>query len=132
METLNIFLDTILEQLNVDKNRVYLTGNSMGGTATWLWAIHNPNQFAAIAPVCGQMVPWIIKYTLINIPCWAFHGTEDKTVSFEFSRYMVDEINKNGGNAKLTAYEGLDHNAWDFAYYDEELYSWFLSHTLKK
>src|SRR5687768_3531925 len=37
----------------IDKERIYLTGLSMGGFGTWAIAMKFPNVFAAIAPVCG-------------------------------------------------------------------------------
>src|SRR5690348_4321094 len=37
----------------VDKERIYLTGLSMGGFGTWNIATKFPSVFAAIAPVCG-------------------------------------------------------------------------------
>jgi predicted peptidase len=39
--------------LSVDENRVYLTGDSMGGWGTWNVASRHPDLFAAIAPVFG-------------------------------------------------------------------------------
>ena len=38
---------------SVDDNRVYLTGESMGGWGTWNVATRHPELFAAIAPVFG-------------------------------------------------------------------------------
>ena len=37
----------------VDAQRIYLTGNSMGGYGTWSLAMAYPQLFAAIAPICG-------------------------------------------------------------------------------
>ena len=58
IESLNDFLDGLFDRLRVDADRVYLTGLSMGGTGTWLWAMANPERFAAIAPVCGTGICW--------------------------------------------------------------------------
>ena len=40
-------------QFNVDDDRVYLTGDSMGGWGTWNVSTRHPELFAAIAPVFG-------------------------------------------------------------------------------
>ena len=37
----------------IDRDRVYLTGFSMGGVGTWQTACHDPSRFAAIAPLSG-------------------------------------------------------------------------------
>ena len=42
---------------------------------------------------------------------------------------LVARVNKHGGNAKLTLYEGAGHDAWTPAYKTKELYEWMLSHT---
>ena len=53
IQELKGFIDEMKTKYNVDKSRVYLTGLSMGGFATWALAAQYPNDFAAIAPVCG-------------------------------------------------------------------------------
>ena len=55
---------------------------------------------------------------------WAFHGSEDKTVYPEESRKMVDAVNQNGGNAKLTIYEGAAHDAWTPTFNNQEMWKW--------
>jgi len=45
---------------------------------------------------------------------------------------MVEAVNKNGGNAKLTIYPGVGHDPWRKAYADWELFKWFLAHSRKK
>ena len=47
-------LADIKKRLNVDPDRVYLTGLSMGGYGTWETAIKYPNLFAAIVHICGR------------------------------------------------------------------------------
>lgn len=43
---------------------------------------------------------------------------------------MVKCINRNGGDAKLTLYEGVGHNSWVNAYRSPELFDWLLEQTL--
>lgn len=130
IESLNHFLDKIIAENNVDTDRIYLTGLSMGGTASWLWGLSSPSRFAAIAPVCGEGISWYAE-KLTSIPIVAFHGDIDSTVSPHESLEMVSSINKRGGHAKLILFPGVKHNAWDYAYNDE-LVSCFMKHTLKE
>ena len=124
IESLNEFLDHIIEVDNVDVTRIYLTGLSMGGTATWLWALDSPERFAAITPVCGESINWYAD-NLKNIPVQAYHGDIDHIVSIHESVEMVSKINSCGGNASLKIYHGVKHNAWDYAYNDE-MVEWLL------
>ncbi len=126
-ETLKRFILYISECDFADKNRVYAMGISMGGYALWQLGMSMPETFAAIAPICGGGMYWNAE-RLKNVPVWAFHGAKDPVVYVEESQKMVDRINETGGNARLTILPDVEHNAWDGAYGNRELYEWFLSH----
>ncbi len=91
-------------------------------------AMSRPELFAAIVPICGGGMYWNaarLKHTGV----WAFHGEEDDTVFCEESVRMVEAINRCGGNAKLTLYRGVSHNAWDPTFQNPEVWQWLLSQT---
>lgn len=48
-----MFFDNCIEHYNIDKEKVFLCGLSMGGYGTWHMAMAYPNMFRAIAPCCG-------------------------------------------------------------------------------
>ena len=112
---------------NVDKERIYLMGASMGGYATWAMAMSIPELFAAIVPICGGGMYWNAA-RLINVPIWAFHGAKDNVVLPRESEIMVQRVNEFGGNAKLTIYPENEHNSWDATFSNPEVYKWLLSH----
>lgn len=117
----------IAAQPYTDRRRIYVTGGSMGGYATWQLAMSMPEYFAAIAPVCGGGMYWNAR-RIVNIPIWAFHGGKDPVVLPEESKKMVDAVNIRGGNAKLTVYPENGHDAWTDTYSNPDLYRWLLSH----
>ncbi|MGZ8982678.1 MAG: carboxylesterase family protein [Methylotenera sp.] len=129
IDVLDALLDEALEQLPVDPSRVYLTGLSMGGYATWEWAIQRPERFAAIAPVCGSGLRYR-ACRLSHVPVWAFHGDQDPIVPFREDELMVKDVQSCGGEAQLTTYAGGGHDAWTETYANPELYNWFLKHRL--
>jgi dipeptidyl aminopeptidase/acylaminoacyl peptidase len=127
VDVLLALLDAVTESIRVDRNRVYLTGLSMGGYGTWALAARQPERFAAVAPVCGGgKVAAAPRFK--ELPVWAFHGERDRLVPPEKSREMVDAINKAGGNAKLTVYPEVGHDSWTQTYENPELYNWLLRH----
>lgn len=128
VETLNGMLDEVMAKYNVDPDRVYLTGLSMGGGGTWAWATANPERFAAIAPICGFGSPFSAR-RLKNVPAWVFHGEKDPTVPVKESHLMVDAMQAAGGDVKLTLYPNAGHDSWTETYNNPELYTWFLSHV---
>jgi predicted peptidase len=122
-------LDAVEAQLRVDRNRVYLTGFSLGGFGTWQTAAAFPGTFAAIAPLCG-MSDLPESGRLAGIPVWAFHGAQDVNVPVVESKKMVSALQKRGADARLTVYPDLAHDCWTMTYNDSRLYLWFLDHSL--
>ena len=53
IESLKVFIDSLISAYSLDTNRIYLCGLSMGGFGTWYTAMAYPDLFAAIAPCCG-------------------------------------------------------------------------------
>jgi len=129
-EKLKLLLDQIITNYRVDQSRIYLTGLSMGGFGTWAMAAEYPNQFAAIAPVCGGGNPAAAK-KLSHIPAWVFHGAKDDLVPIKKSEEMVNALKREDGNVRFTVYPEAGHDSWTETYNNQELYIWMLKHRLK-
>lgn len=127
---LNLLLDKIIKKYPIDKERIYFTGLSMGGFGARELALKHLEHFAAITPVCGGGDTINIK-NLKNVPVGAFHGKKDNVVPMQRSIDMVNALNHNGGNAKLTLYPEASHDFWTETYNDPALYEWFLQHRRK-
>ena len=123
-EQLRAFVKTVIALPYVDKENIYLSGVSMGGYASWQTLMSDPDIFRKAIICCGGGMYW--NADCIKIPVWAFHGTDDPTVFFGESQKMVNAVNQSGGNAKLTAYEGVGHNCWERTYGNPEIYKWLL------
>jgi len=136
-DVLLALLDDILKNYNIDSNRVYLTGLSMGGYGTWSLGLKNPDRFAAIAPICGGgntldvLLPQGNKQVALKkLPIWVFHGGKDPVVKLEESERMVSALKAAGNqNVKLTIYPDAGHDSWTEAYNNQELYNWMLEHS---
>jgi predicted peptidase len=129
LAAMNVLLDQLLQNLPIDKDRIYLTGLSMGGIDAYKWAGERPETFAAIAPISAAGNTYD-ACKLKHVPIWAFHGGKDENVKTADGQAMVDAIKACGGDIKLTIYPELGHSAWEPAYVDPALYEWFLSHHL--
>lgn len=128
-EVLNIysFIQAVIQHFHADAKRIYLTGLSMGGFGTWYTSMRYPQVFAAIAPVCGGGMVW--NAGSLDMPIWAFHGTEDEVVYPSETINMIHKIRTVGANkkeVKMTLVDNVGHNAWDYAY-NKELLNWLLS-----
>lgn len=130
-DILSALLDEIETNYLVDKNRIYVTGLSMGGNGTWSLAIAQPKRFAAIAPVCGWNMP-SDACRLKDMAIWVFHGAKDNVIPIESSEFMVERLKSCGSDVKFTIYPEANHNSWTETYNNEELYKWFLEQSLNK
>jgi dienelactone hydrolase len=129
-ETENLYqlLQHIKKTQRVDDKRVYLTGLSMGGFGTWKLAMRHPEEFAAIAPVCGggdTTDAWRLRYMAI----WNFHGAKDDVVLPVLSDKMVNAARRYNPSVRYTLYPEANHNSWDATYSNDSLYLWMLSKT---
>ena len=121
-------IDAVMREYQIDADRVYLTGLSMGGFGTWDLAMQHPDRFAAIAPLCGGSRTRQCIANLSLMPVWAFHGRLDDRVRVDHTRDLVAALRAAGGKPRFLEYPDLRHNCWDRTYENDELYRWLLSH----
>ncbi len=123
-------LDKTIAENPIDTKRVYVTGLSMGGFATWEILQREPEKFAAAVPVSGGAdISFAGK--LKNIPLWVFHGSDDTTVLPKRSRDMVAALEAVGGHPKYTEYPGIGLDAWSPTYGNHAVWDWLFSQTQK-
>ena len=108
-----------------NKDRIYVTGLSMGGFGTWSLQAYSPKRFAAIAPICGGGEPIIVKL-IPHVATWVFHGAKDPVVPVARSEEMVKALKATGGTVKFTVYPDAYHDSWTATYNDPKLYEWLL------
>ena len=128
----NKLVNEILDKHPIDRNRVYITGLSMGGFGSWAAAIANPDLYAALAPICGAEATKAKHMEKIShIPMWVFHGAKDKIVPISGSEALVAKAKAVGADVRYTVYENADHDSWTVTYNNPELYHWFLKCSKK-
>lgn len=130
LDELDHLLRELLATLPVERERIYLTGLSMGGFGTWHWATHRPQTFAALVPICGGTMP-LLGFPhriagLKDVPIWVFHGQDDQVVPVQMSAELVAVLREEGSSVRFTQYEGVGHDSWSLAYNEPELVPWLL------
>lgn len=129
--TLNALLDDLMASYKVDRDRIYLTGLSMGGFGTWTLAAAHPEKFAAIAPICGGGNPADAK-KIKDLPIWVFHGAKDRTVPPSRSEAMVKALKGAGAeHVQFTLYPEAGHDSWTETYNNPDFYEWLLKQKRK-
>lgn len=74
-------MDSIAKRYNTDKNRVYVSGFSMGGMMSYHVANKIADKVAAIAPVSGYLFAGTVASSR-PIPILHVHGTTDDVVGY--------------------------------------------------
>lgn len=142
-------INSFKTKFNVDTNRIYLTGMSLGGLGTWETAQRNPNFFAAIAPICGflsykdsamaQPAPFgtplsvtqaeAVLKKIKSIPTWAFHSDDDPTVPVGWTRNIIAAERNLDASPIYSEYTGYGHFSWNPAYEEPKLLDWMFSQS---
>jgi predicted peptidase len=121
-------IDALRREFPIDEQRIYLTGQSMGGAGVWHMISQRPGFFAAAAVCCGTDTRDDVAASA-STPIWNFHGDADKTVPVEISRQRISSLRKVGGRPIHTEYAGVDHNSWLWAYTEPALLPWVFGHS---
>jgi predicted esterase len=128
------YTDGVLAEIQadyrVDAKRIYMTGLSMGGEATYRLAVCQPDTFAAIAPLSAWVDPDTFSMIgrIKDLPVWAIHGADDTVVPLARGQEPVAALKEAGGNVRFSVLEGHDHDTWTDTYSDSAFYDWFLQY----
>ena len=151
-------IEQVQRLYNVDPDRIYLSGVSMGGMGAWTIALRHPGLFAAVTPICGQTDmyrwwrwnkddmppfkqwlvewdnPWHLALSMRGQRFFVQHGENDMLIPVEQSRIMVEAAEKqlDHGSVELLEYKGASH----YIYFQDEpfetAFKWHLQHTLDR
>ena len=112
-------LEQVCASYSIDRDRIYLSGQSMGGDGTLSLAMRYPGVFAAVADIFGgsdytlwapprEKIPeWELfrlqadspvsaAENLLHTPVYVYHGVKDASVSVEHSRRLVRRLKELG------------------------------------
>ncbi len=118
-------VEKLMKEEEVNANRVYITGLSMGGMGTFEAVARYPEKFAAAMPICGGGDAK--HYPKVKLPFWVFHGADDAVVNVSYSRTMVEKLKDLKIKVKYTEYPGVNHNSWDNAFAEPDFLKWMFA-----
>lgn len=102
-------IDDLERKLPIDKDRRYVTGNSLGGYGVWHFITTRPTLFAAAIAISGTGDAALAE-NCIDVPVWAFHGAKDRNVPVKGSHLMIDAMKSAGGAPLYTEYPDAAHD----------------------
>ena len=125
-------LDSLLGKYNIDKNRLYIYGISMGGFGVFSALAKESGKFAAGYAICGGSSETVAS-KLLDTPLWIFHADADDVVGVQYSRQIYQQIKKQGGKVvRYTEYAGVRHNSWENVSRERTLHRWLLAQAKGK
>ncbi|MDD3696324.1 MAG: prolyl oligopeptidase family serine peptidase [Lentisphaeria bacterium] len=132
----------VQKDFNIDPDRIYLTGSSMGGTGSFHLGVHYADRFAAIFPIVGnadnqawtQRWGWNRQFearnnelrdflqeahnarayakNLFNLPAYIVAGSADTVVPPEHSRYLAEILRQEAYRVEYREYPGVGHGGF--------------------
>lgn len=123
----------VAEKYNIDQDRIYVQGISIGGyavyesmkRASWLFAAGLPMSSVWDANIFTQNQ----AQKVAHIPLWVFQGQNDPRPSPAFTEAILSKFRDAGGIARYTLYDNLSHVVWYNAYGTSDYYSWMLKQS---
>ena len=105
------------EEFNVDEDRIYLTGHSMGGAGTYYLGAEHADLWAAVAPVAPAAMMMtetraevLQKIADADLPVMVVHGADDEVVNVSLSRdQWVPTLEELGIEHEYVEQPGITH-----------------------
>ena len=135
------FLETLCNRNPIDKNRIYIIGNSDGAGGVWAQLRLHPERYATAIPMMGfSFFDTPDFYNSIkDIPVWAVHAEDDTVVAIgkgnhgSFGSDIIVEGIKTAGGTKIkySRYTESGHGASVVYLREENWHSWLFSQNKK-
>lgn len=121
-------IDTAIAEYAVDKDRVVITGYSMGGEGSIRYAALHPERIAAVAAAAGSAVIVLEDAAVLaGMGVWLFQGETDNLSTTSLAKRMVAAIQAGGGNPRYTEFAGVGHGMARQVYEDPKPIAWMLA-----
>ena len=124
----------IAQKYNIDENRIYIHGLSIGGyavyealrRASWLFAAAQPMSAVNDADIRSNAQ---VLGRVVHVPLWIFQGGNDKAPSPTYTNKLVTDYQNAGAVMRYSLYSGVGHTCWHKAFAEPEFYSWLLKQS---
>ena len=128
-------LEMVRDEFNVDDDRIYLTGHSMGGAGTFFLGSKHADIWAAIAPVAPAAFSMTENRGEIlgrlddaGVPVMVVHGDEDEAVPVDLARTWVATMEEIGMEHEYVELPGVTHGPV-ITISQEHIYEFFDKHS---
>jgi predicted esterase len=126
----------LMDELNIDGDRVFLDGMSMGGGGAFRLAEHHPDRWAAIGPRCNvpdirqkkdKTFVTMLAENFHNVPVYWVVGAKDEKIPIEMARAAKVDIEAAKGDFVYREFPDGGHD-WSIEK-DETVLEWYDKHA---
>jgi poly(3-hydroxybutyrate) depolymerase len=120
----------VAKKYNIDENRIYVHGLSIGGFATYQALKRAHWLFAAGLPMSAPHDANILKQAqqskIVPIPLWIFQGGQDTRPTPSYTNNIVNNLRNAGAIIRYSLYADVGHTCWYKAFAEPEFFKWML------
>jgi len=124
MSVLLQLVENLGREFGLDPNRMYVTGQEMGGFGTFNALKADPNMWAAAVVVSGGGDPNSAA-SFARVPVWIFAG--EKSPIIHYPRDMFVALKAAGGKPRFTVLTGAPTACWAEVYESQSVWDWLFS-----
>ena len=124
-------LDSVCDTYAIDHSRIYLTGLSDGGTFAYLLGLSQPERFAGVTPIAGDILHGMADGLLrrkqgIDLPMFIVHGAHDAIFPVQSTRSAYKLLTHLGYHATYTELPDWGH-AYTYSINEQRVVPWLES-----
>lgn len=119
----------LMETYKINKEKIYLTGFSMGGMGSWTHSLLHPEIWRAVVIASGgpRITPEVEKIPVLKkLPIMIWHGDSDGAVSVKNAYKMEKSLKSIGNIPEMKIIPGRGHMITAEDRF--EIYEWLLDH----
>ena len=119
-------IDYIVDEYNIDREKIIITGHSMGSSGVFRLVETYGDYFSAAVPVSDPDVSLVDAESCTAVPIWAFAGSLENPFNKDIER-LVGKIAGSGGYARYTEFENVKHGNTVHHAFSRDTFEWALS-----
>jgi len=100
-------IEHVIAQHPIDRDRILVTGYSMGGGGTWYMAARHPAVFDGAIVMAGS--PGSTDVTAVTVPLYLIHSPDDEVVPFARAEAAYETLSARGHRVELRVLPGRTH-----------------------
>ena len=101
-------IDTVTTHYRINRNKILVTGFSLGGIGTWHYAAKFPQIFGAAIPIASSPQSSITAL-IQDIPLYVIHSDADEIFPVQDLQQVVTELQSRGVDVEFKIVENASH-----------------------